>query len=619
MSLRSVRSALVVAIAVILVLVSAVFAVWRPWQHEPGALPAQSGFRECATEVGITWQMRFLPDEQGEKFKINLYDHGCGLAVGDFDGDGHDDIYFCNQLGPNALYRNKGDGTFEEVAEAAGVALGDRVCVGATFVDFDNDGRQDLFVTSTRGGNVLFRNMGGGKFKDVTKEAGLTLIAHSQTACFFDYDNDGFLDLLVTNSAEWTTGARDGGAGYFLGKEKLLDVFRSPKETNVLYHNNGDGTFTDVTEKAGLKGQGWAGDTVAFDFDGDGLIDLFVTSMVGRCQLYRNNGNGTFTDVTDKTLGRTPWGAIGAQVLDANNDGKLDLFVVDMHSDMWMGIDLEHRSLSMAKEFKNRKFPTRLGPFGQIPGREEEERILSRQMGYRLEDVVYGNAFYRNEGSGKFTEISEQAGLETFWPWGIATGDYDNDGFEDVFLPSGMGYPYYYWPNGLLMNQRNGTFRDEAAERGIEPPRRGRDLPNKIAGRRATRSSRCAVTADFRGAGQLDIVTNNFNDQPYYFKNEFPAQNYLEFRLHGTKSNRDAIGAVVRVYRGQEILTRQVLSACGYLSQSSKTVHFGLGENKRIDRVEITWPSGIHQRLDDVSINSLNDIVEPAPSHGPAQ
>src|SRR5262245_44735690 len=159
MAFRSVRGAVVVALAGILILVSTVFAVWRPWQHEPSALPSSPGFRECATEVGITWQMRFLPNEQGEKFKINLYDHGCGLAVGDFDGDGHDDIYFCNQLGPNALYRNKGDGTFDEVAEAAGVALGDRVCVGATFVDFDNDGRQDLFVTSTRGGNVLFRNM----------------------------------------------------------------------------------------------------------------------------------------------------------------------------------------------------------------------------------------------------------------------------------------------------------------------------------------------------------------------------------------------------------------------------------------------------------------------------
>src|SRR5437763_1549507 len=181
--------------------------------------PLAPGFQECAEEVGITWKMNFLPDEQGENFRINLYDHGCGLAVGDFDGDGHEDIYFCNQLGANALYRNKGDGTFEDVAEKAGVALGDRVCVAATFVDYDNDGRPDLFVTSTRGGNVLFRNLGGGKFQDVTGEVGLSYIGHSQTGVFFDYDNDGFLDLYLTNSAGRTTDAYDAPTRSFVGKE----------------------------------------------------------------------------------------------------------------------------------------------------------------------------------------------------------------------------------------------------------------------------------------------------------------------------------------------------------------------------------------------------------------
>src|SRR5262249_10610629 len=130
------------------------------------------GFRECASEVGITFRMHFLPSEQGENFKTNLYDHGCGLAVGDFDNDGYDDIFFCNQLGKCALYRNNRDGTFTDVTEQAGVGLGDRICVAATWADYDNDGWQDLYVTSTRGGNVLFKNLGNGRFKDVTKEAG---------------------------------------------------------------------------------------------------------------------------------------------------------------------------------------------------------------------------------------------------------------------------------------------------------------------------------------------------------------------------------------------------------------------------------------------------------------
>src|SRR5262245_61043222 len=161
--------------------------------------------------------MHFLPNEQGETFKINLYDHGCGLAVADFDGDGFDDLYFTNQLGSNALYRNKGDGTFEDVTAAAGVGLADRVCVSATFAGYDDDGQPDLYVTSTRGGNKLFHNLGGGKFADVTEAAGVGHVGHSQSALFFDFDNDGWLDLFVTNTARWTTDVFDKSARYYIG------------------------------------------------------------------------------------------------------------------------------------------------------------------------------------------------------------------------------------------------------------------------------------------------------------------------------------------------------------------------------------------------------------------
>src|SRR6516162_3559337 len=163
-----------------------------------------TNFREAARASGITFRMAFLPGEQGENFKINLYDHGCGVAVGDYDGDGHDDVYFTNQLGENALYHNNGDGTFTAVTHKAGVAVGDRICVAATFGDYDNDGHPDLYVTSTRGGNLLFHNKGDGTFTDVTRRAGLVHVGHSQTAAFFDYDNDGHLDLIVTNTAKWT-------------------------------------------------------------------------------------------------------------------------------------------------------------------------------------------------------------------------------------------------------------------------------------------------------------------------------------------------------------------------------------------------------------------------------
>jgi hypothetical protein len=567
------------------------------------------GFRDIARQAGITFRMAFLPNEQGERFKINLYDHGCGVAVGDYDGDGRDDIYFLNQLGPNALYRNKGDGTFVDVTRQAGVGLGDRVCVAATFADYDNDGLQDLYVTSTRGGNVLFKNLGNGRFKDVTEQAGLNCVAHSQTAAFFDYDNDGYLDLFVTNTAQWTGDTRHEASSYYPGVSGLAALATSPKESNILYHNNGDGTFTDVTAKAGLKGKGWGGDVAIFDYNDDGYLDLFVTNMFGASQLYRNNGDGTFTDVTKDTLGRTSWGAIGSKAFDFNNDGKLDLLIVDMHSDMWMP-SLSGISVDMIKRIAKQKYRHVTGPlFDSLePAREE---ATAQRFHIRYKDVVFGNTLFRNLGGGKFAEVSDRAGMETFWPWGIATGDFNNDGYEDVYLPSGMGYPFFYWPSSLMMNNGNGTFTDRAEAEGIEPPPGGIYQAAKIGGQPAARSARCAATADFDGDGRLDIVANNFNDAPSYFKNEFPRKNYIAFRLRGTRSNRDAIGALVKLYTGKEIMVRQVQAAGGYLSQSSKTVHFGLGDRRRIDRVEIRWPSGRRQTIKNPALNRRHDVVEP--------
>ena len=607
------RRALAIAVVVALLIAGYVLLA-RYMGHEPAAPTAASGFQERAREAGIAFRMHSLPKEQGEPFHINLYDHGSGLAVGDYDNDGREDIYFLNQLGPNALYRNVGDGSFVDVTAKAGVAIGNRISVGATFADYDNDGWPDLFVTTTRGGNVLFHNRGDGTFEDVTAAAGLSHVGHSQTPVFFDYDNDGYLDLFLSNTAHWTTDVFDSATGYFEGKPDLGSLLTSAKESNILYHNNGDGTFTDVTDRAGLRGRGWAGDVAVFDYDDDGFLDLFVPSMVGRGQLYRNTGHGTFRDVTAETLGRTPYGAVGCKVFDYDGDGRLDLFVVDMHSDMWMGVDAGHVSLDVARRVQHRRFRTPKGPTinEEAPGLIQIQRAMFARQGEDFDALLFGNGLYRNLGHGKFTETAVAAGLETLWPWGVATGDFDNDGHEDVFIPSGMGYPYYYWPNQLMMNNGDGTFHDRAADFGVEPPRGGIYLEERVAGRQATRSSRAAVVADFDGDGRLEIVTNNFNDRPYYFANRFPRRNYVELRLTGTQSNRDAIGAVVRLWVGKTVMVRQVNPAGGYLSHSSRVVHFGLGDHTKVDRIEIRWPRGIVQWLDHPEINTLLQIREPA-------
>ncbi|HEV3339196.1 MAG TPA: CRTAC1 family protein [Pirellulales bacterium] len=560
---------------------------------------SSAGFHDVAADSGLDFRMNFLPGEQGENFKVNLYDHGCGLAAADYDGDGHDDLLLVNQLGANALYRNRGDGTFERVTdETSPLALVDRICVGAAFGDYDNDGDQDLYITSTRGGNVLFQNEGG-EFCDVTEEAGVTLVAHSQTPAFFDYDNDGDLDLYVTNTAKWTSDEFDQADKYYVGPSVLGQFVagRDDYEQNVLFRNEGDGHFVDVTKEAGLQGQGWSSDVAVFDYDEDGYLDIFVANMFGRSQLYRNDGHGRFRDITREALQRTSFGAIGSKAFDYDNDGRLDLIVSDMHSDMW-------RVPKKAEHVKQHKKGERIG------GRWGERLVADFGEDYG-KFFLFGNTLYHNEGHGAFSEKSDSAGMETFWPWGIAVGDFDNDGDQDVFLASGMGHPFYYWPNYLMLNQGDGTFLNRAALEGVEPPAAGRDLPEPIGHKRAARSSRCGVTGDFDGDGRLDLVVNNFNDHPYYLKNQFPKRHYVAFRLRGTKSNWDAIGAVVRLRVGERVMVRQVHCAGGYLSQSSKTLHFGLNDAAQIQSVEIQWPSGTTQKLGSVEIDRLHRLTEP--------
>jgi hypothetical protein len=602
------------------------FAAWFLFQGlagkpKEGDPVTTTGFRECAGQAGITFHMDFLPSEQGViPFKINLYDHGCGVAVADFDGDGFDDVYFVNQLGRCALYKNKGDGTFEDVTDRARVGLGDRICVAAVWCDYDNDGYPDLYVTSTRGGNVLFLNNGNGTFTDVTEKAGVKCVAHSQTAVFFDYNNDGHPDLFVTNTAQWTLN-KARGARFFPGPNDFWDMAKSAPENHILFRNNGNGTFTDVTRSAGLEGKGWGGDVAVFDYDDDGHLDLFVTNMFGANQLYRNNGNGKFTEVTKTVLGRTSWGAIGCKALDFNNDGHLDLFVTDMHSDMWWPFSRDPRSVPSS--ILTRKYPHVMGySYKMAQGAPDLEKQYADTFNIKYDEVVFGNTLFKRLPSGKFEEVSDKANLETFWPWGIVTGDFDNDGYLDIFIPAGMGFPYSYWPNSLLMNNGNESFTDRASIQGIDPPLGGEYMEEPIAGQPASRSSRAAAVADFRHVGRLDLVVNNFNDRAHYFRNEFPQKNWVQFRLTGAKrngdasdepvkkSNRDAIGALVTIHLGKEVMVRQVETAGGYLSQSTRTLHFGLGDRDRIDRVEVRWPSGRRQRIDAPAINQLHPVEE---------
>jgi hypothetical protein len=558
----------------------------------------QEGFVDLYSKTGVTWAHRGLKGEIENRF--NLYDHGSGVAVSDFDGDGKDDIYFTSQVSGNALLKNLGGNRFEDVAEKAGVAMKGRVCIASGFGDYDNDGFPDLFVATTRGGNKLFHNEKNGTFKDVTKQAGMEYTGHSAAVAWFDFDGDGGLDLFVGNTGKYTTEKIDASTGHFEGT--ALDIpgwTAAPRELALLYRNKRDGTFEEVAKKAGVQGKGWVSDAAVCDYDGDGDADLYVARMFGDNFLYRNKGDGTFEDVTAQSLVRTSTGAMGAKWADVDNDGLFDLYVVDMHSDMWTPVNVP---LPMVRDLV--RYDSVYGPL------KKPKDVLTKTLESLDNPVgVFGNTFFRNRGNGTFEEMSHRAYLENFWPWSIAAGDFDGDTFVDYFVAAGMGYPWDYWSNYLLMNTGNLAFGNRAREHGVEPRPGGDVYAPQTGPRPYTKSSRSAASADFDGDGRLDLIVNNFNHEPSYLHNEFKPKHWLAVKLVGKTVNRDAVGAVVVLKSGETKQVRTV-DAGGYLAQSSRVLHFGLGQLTKVDELEVRWPGKKVQKVANPKIDALLTIEE---------
>jgi hypothetical protein len=296
-------------------------------------------FTDALASSGIAFVNQMV-DDAGRTYKAVHYDHGSGLCAADVDGDGRTDVFFVTQRGSNGLYKNAGGGRFTDITAAAGLGAVDQIGVGCAFGDIDNDGRPDLFVTTVRHGNHLFHNDGGGTFTDITSRAGVTHSGHSSGALFFDYDGDGKLDLFVTNVGRYTTNDT-GAGGYYIGVTDAFMGHLHPDraEASILYRNRGDGRFEDVSRQTGLVDKSWSGDASIIDVDDDGRPDLYLTNMQGENHLWRNDGGTRFRDETARWFPRTPFGAMGLKVFDFNGDGRLDLFITDMHSDMIDMID----------------------------------------------------------------------------------------------------------------------------------------------------------------------------------------------------------------------------------------------------------------------------------------
>ena len=568
-------------------------------------------FSDRVKDSGITFKHRIV-DDAGKTYKAAHYDHGNGLAIADVDGDGLTDIYFLSQVGGNQLVRNLGGGKFQDVTAAAGVAVNGKVSVTASFADIDNDGDADLYVTTVRGGNMLFENDGKGQFKDVSAASGLNYTGHSSGAVFFDYDKDGRLDLFLVNVGKYTTEVTAGdGYKYYVAYEDAFTGHLKPEraERSILFHNEGKNRFVDVSQRMGIMDTSWTGDASMIDVNDDGWLDLYLTNMQGDDQYYENEGGKRFVRKSRQIFPRTSWGAMGIKVFDYNNDGRLDLFITDMHSDMSdpTGPERDHLKSDM-------KWPEDFRGSGKTS--------------------IWGNSFFRKDGPGKYTEVSDAIGVENYCPWGPSVGDLNADGFDDAFIAAGMNYPERYMINSVKLNDRGQKFVDAEFALGVEPRQgsivtpffeldaTGKDKGHRDAegatGRLAiwgARGSRSAAIFDVDGDGDLDIVTNEFNAAPMVLLSNLSEKTrvrYVAVRLTGTTSNRNGLGAVVKVTAGASTYTKVMDGNSGYLSHSLSPLYFGLGASDAVDRIEVAWPSGKKQVVQaPIKIDSVVDVREP--------
>lgn len=603
-------------------------------QAAASSLRHEFSFTDRLAESGITFVNRIV-DDAGKAYKPVHYDHGTGIASADVDGDGLPDLFLVSQLGRSELWRNLGGGRFADMSTEAGLSLEDVVGVGASFADIDNDGDPDLFVTTVRHGNRLYENVGSGRFRDISEPAGVRYSGHSSGAVFFDYDADGRLDLLVTNVGAYTTDST-GHGGYHVGMEGAFfaHVLPDRAESSILYRNLGGNRFRDVSRQVGFVDLSWSGDATPIDVNDDGFLDLYLLNMQGENHLWVNEGGKRFRDSTGAYFPRTPFGAMGVKVFDFDGDQRLDLFLTDMHSDMFDEIQPGDWAAE-ARKSNSTRMPPQLFTSGKTR-------------------LMFGNALFqrRPPGTREFAEVSDRAGLESYWPWGPSVDDLNADGWDDIFIAAGMNFPFRYAPNNIFLNEAGQRFLPAAFALGAEPRAGGRTdqvwftlaceaggadagtKPCEVcaapdaevlgcrrdpAGQltmRGALGSRSAVILDLDGDGDLDVVTNEFNAGPQVLVSDLsdrgPVQ-ALRVRLRGTRSNSQGLGAAVTVVLpdGRRIL-KVADGRSGYLSQSDLPLYFGLGAASAAASVEVAWPSGRRQTIPGpLRPGQILEILEP--------
>jgi hypothetical protein len=552
----------------VLIAVAAGALAAQAWAAQASPLPFS--FRNIAREAGLTAVTIFGGTETN---KYLLETTGCGVAVLDYDDDGWLDVFVVNgtvlegfprgNAPTNHLYRNQHDGTFRDVTAAAGLAQsgwGQGACAG----DYDNDGHDDLFVTYW-GQNHLYRNRGNGTFEDVTVSAGLGNAKPRWGAgcAFLDFDRDGRLDVFAANYIDFDLASApvpESGLCRYKGLPVACGPPGLPGGKNVLYRNTGKGTFEDVSERAGItRASGTYGLGVStLDFNDDGWVDLYVANDSNPSALYLNNRDGTFKDIGVSagcaySQDGKPQAGMGVAAGDYDRNGTIDLFKTNFAGDT--------------------------------------------------------STLYANDGKGLCEDRTFAAGigLNTRWlGWGVSFVDLDNDGWLDLFLVNGHVYPEverlktegtYKQRKVVYRNLGNGRFEDVSM-------RLGEPVTTPAAGRGA-------AFADFDNDGDIDVVVNNMNAPPDLFRLDLRAgAHWTTIKLVGTRSNRSAIGARVRLFAADGVQVQEVRGGGSYYSQNDPRVHFGLGQTARIDRVEIRWPNGRAEQWKEVAIDRIVTLEE---------
>ena len=528
--------------------------------------PTTVTFTDIRKAAGIT----FKQDSTQTDDRYYLETMGTGVGWIDYDQDGLLDLYFV-QSGPtdiykpstplrSALYHNNGDGTFTDVTAKAGVAGEGHYGQGVAVGDFDNDGYPDLYVTGY-GRAILYHNNGNGTFTDVTAKAGVADEGNwSTSAGWFDYDKDGYLDLVVTNYIEWSPQNNLWCGEKRPGYRSYCNPNNYKGQKTKLYHNNHDGTFTDVSDKSGVgkpesKGMG----VVLADFNNDGWTDIAIANDTWPNFLFLNNHDGTFRDIS----------LISG--LAASEDGKYEagmgIDAADVDGDGWLDVYVTHLDFEL-------------------------------------------NRLYHNNGDETFTDVTYKSGIgnKAMLLSGVAAKfiDYDNDGWMDILQLNGamldnvnLYHGEISYKEPLLMFRNLGQGRFEKASDSL-----GADFLKPIAGRGL-------ATADFDNDGDIDIATNNRGDYPELLRNDGGnANHWLEVQLIGTQSNRDGIGAVLKLTSEGFVHMQQAEGGTSYMSASDPRVHFGLGKRTKIDSLVITWPSGRVDKLTDVPVDKIIAVKE---------